>query len=1166
MASFGKVLDLFDDRYLNIQDVFGNVEPLPTLVPYDKYTQNVLVYRMDTDRDIFMALIQDFTDRAAREIGKEIWTWCVQWNVEEQDPNHLSVTSHSPKRPRLDLDLPEASSNPPAPQRRPYALNIIEKRLIAPALMQEEDMLRILIDIVQINSSLVPNFVEFLYRWIDFYEGDGTALKAALYHEIPSLWDFEYHPLVLPADLIKKTNLDRPLGAEANKDSDKDEVDSKMPNTREAEGPAQGPFTKNTREKPDIAAMERHTEESERLQYREVKFGMQPPKLSEPIPPLINVPRDQHKRTKYYTACFRSRQRALALLIEAGISISQINSYTRNQKEHPRDTPLKGEGNGLRHYQKDAEYAQERYGEVEKEMAQRDKNMEITISNRLAAEAQLAAHTAQPGGSSGVPLIPPTPPYERKPDLAAAMMKRIYAGRRWGETRINVVPGPLVGMMKSKLFEGAKDRRAYETLGMSHIQPRNGLPLPRFPTRPEDSGPHHDGDEDSDSDDDSQAPRNDRSLRRRRTQHAESESDHDGEEDLDSDDDSQDWPDAPGFTLSSMADLPRPSNSISRLMGESSPDDNRRLEMAAQRTVAQIIGLFPQYADYYNLVVNHPEMFPAPPATPSEAVSRLEFASPEPPGPVEVVRQTPARPSLAVPPLPHIPPRVSPAATGSGTTANPSQLPTLPALPPLPRAATTMVSYPIPQIDPALYTHRAGDGTFANLRNPPQMPQLPPFPIAPGLSNITAPPAFAQRLAAMQRALFPNGPNLPPSTSMASQPSAIAHGLQAPSSSTTNTPATQRPQPQLHIPPLPASTSMASQPSSIALSPQDPSSSTTNTPAIQRPQVQLHLPPLPTLTPSSSTTTPSTQRPQPQLQLPPLPTLPARGPGLTPPLPGIQRNVPPLNLAPFTRIPLTSLAPNLLATSPFQKPSLGMPIQIYFPKIVVPGTMLGPGGAKLGDGGVTQTDAMLVGYAQPGSGKIVLSSAFFLPVGVWKNMLRRVTKGAYHVLETYAGPEAQSKLDPSTLLGSQYGKGSGMGPHDAAKEMDDTTIPHRTAYSKLAQAYAIMTTAKNREEELTKRWRATKGLMMRYDRGAVWEGWAATLDRGIEMTAKDRIGAFVDRWLIDEGTDNKPLRTEEDYEMERRRKEVEEELEAWENGDYDEDDYDDEDEVMGYGL
>lgn len=72
MASFGKVLDLLDDRYLELQDVVGNTEPLPTLVPYEDYNQNVLVYYMDTNHEVVMGLIQDFTMRRAHEMNTEL--------------------------------------------------------------------------------------------------------------------------------------------------------------------------------------------------------------------------------------------------------------------------------------------------------------------------------------------------------------------------------------------------------------------------------------------------------------------------------------------------------------------------------------------------------------------------------------------------------------------------------------------------------------------------------------------------------------------------------------------------------------------------------------------------------------------------------------------------------------------------------------------------------------------------------------------------------------------------------------------------------------------------------------------------------------------------------------------------------------------------------------
>lgn len=155
-------------------------------------------------------------------------------------------------------------------------------------------MLRILIDIVQVDSTIVLNFIEVLYRWIDYYEGDGTALKAALKWEILSLWDFEYHPLILPADVRKQI--------EKNRSELKDKNGA---STSRAENLIQGSPTKKMREKPDLAAIERQTENSERLRYREAKYGIQPLKIRLPMSPLINVPRDLAKCLKYYAACFK---------------------------------------------------------------------------------------------------------------------------------------------------------------------------------------------------------------------------------------------------------------------------------------------------------------------------------------------------------------------------------------------------------------------------------------------------------------------------------------------------------------------------------------------------------------------------------------------------------------------------------------------------------------------------------------------------------------------------------------------------------------------------------------------------------------------------------------------------------------------------------------------
>jgi len=185
----------------------------------------------------------------------------------------------------------------------------------------------------------------------------------------------------------------------------------------------------------------------------------------------------------------------------------------------------------------------------------------------------------------------------------------------------------------------------------------------------------------------------------------------------------------------------------------------------------------------------------------------------------------------------------------------------------------------------------------------------------------------------------------------------------------------------------------------------------------------------------------------------------------------------------------------------------------------------------MGDGGVVQTDALLAGYCKPGSGKIVLSKAILLPVGVWSNTLRRVRRGAYNVLETYAAPSRHAKgRQPASV-------GSTVSP-------SDITSPHRAIYEKLVQACALMYTSTKRETELTKRWRVTKGPMTLVDRGAVWEGWAAYVDRGIEMSAKERQGAVLSSGIIDGGVEKKM-----DEEALRRKREMDELMEEDENED-----------------
>ncbi|KAI4656475.1 uncharacterized protein J4E79_008030 [Alternaria viburni] len=484
MASHGKVMDLFDERYLELQDVVGNVEPPPTLVPYEQYKAHAITYRMDTNHDVFFALLQDFTERKALETGKELWTWCVQWEVSQTAARQSLAASQSAKRPRLDLDPPNTPTAPkPVSNAPPMTLHA---RCIDPDLLHEEDMLRILVDIVQVDSTVVPNFIEFLYRWIDFYEGDGKALKAALHGEIPSLWDFEYHPFLVTQEAKKEINQARGVAQDSGKDGQGGDTTTQM------------------RQKPDLAALERKTEESERLKYREVHFGIQPPKLDEPLPPLINVPRDQYKRAKYYEACFKSRQRAFFLLVEAGVTAQNMRDYHRDQPMSLQETPPLVDGGGLKNYEKDAKLAQAFKSLKERHRA---KQLEISISNKLADEAQFAARSAAPRSPSGVPLIPTTTTHAHRPDVTDGILHKIQQTKNEELQRISIVPTPLVGKMKSTLFRGARDKA-----GLQAMFARSS-----FPSIPRSSGNFDggrwnnkndgDGSTDEDSDDGMSAPR-----------------------------------------------------------------------------------------------------------------------------------------------------------------------------------------------------------------------------------------------------------------------------------------------------------------------------------------------------------------------------------------------------------------------------------------------------------------------------------------------------------------------------------------------------------------------------------------------------------------------------------------------------------------------------------
>jgi hypothetical protein len=985
MASHGQVLDLFNQRYLEVQDVTGNVEPLPTLVPYDNYTQNVLVYRMDTVHDIFMALLQDFTDRTARTTRKELWTWCVQWEVDESPSRQLATAPPTPKKPRL-ADVPPETP-PDAHKSGQYApAYTAQRRIINPALMLEDDMLRILIDIVQVDSSIVPNFIEFLYRWVDYYEGDGTALKAALFWEIPSLWDFEYHPLVLPEHLQKKVNKTEAVEDDAGIFGK--ERDSGTPSNR-TEQLAQSSPIKKMREKPDLAALEMQTAESERLQYREVHYGIQPPKLNEPLPPLINIPRDQQKRTKYYAACFRSRQRALYLLMEAGITTQQIRNYKKGQEMLPRDTPQEGHGHGLRHYEKDAVFAQTRFVEKEKQMLLRNKQMEITISNKLAMEAQLAAHTTGVNEPSGVPLILSTPSSVHKPGMTGATLLKIRAARERAEERINVIPIPLVNKMKSKLFEGAKDKhtllnemRAQHSSASPNIRINNSI-------NAENRGLKADGGDDN-------MEVTDMNLR--------AVSRADATTALPS------HPHLPPPSLPSPFSFPATTTTSNLPRDASIPIVG--LSASQQSTPSNIS------MPHHTIVANN-----AP--GPSEITEYMRNLTPEQvrqllPFMNQEVRQTLAN-SLVIP-TSSLQPVATNAFPGLGQAPNPW----LPSLSP-PRAPTITVSPP--EGSNAQTRDRPPEGAEAqtNSFTSQSSPRLPPLSFQ-----------SSENCHHQASLVGPNGVNLQASgygSTPSQQFNHFAHLSSIPGPS-------QNPQPTSS--------------NSLLAAPRGGIARIAPTP------LALHL------------------------QAPPS--------------------------------PLSSLASNLLATSPLTASCHGTPIQILLPKIVVPGNTIGPGGKKMGNGGIPETDALLLGYSRPGSSKIVLSRAIFLPMGVWTNTLERVRKGKYSVLETYPGPESKLHLPDG---------------------------PHKTVYEKLKTAYDIMRSAPNREQDLTKRWRVTKGPMTPVERGAVWEGWAVVLDSEVSLGRGERRGAFLSSRLIDEGTERKV-----DPEAERVRREIEELLEE-EDGDED---------------
>ncbi len=911
MASFGIVLDLLDDRYLNLHDVTGNVQSFPTLVPYEQYTQNMIVYRMDNNLEVLLGMLHEFTNRASRALRKELWTWCIQWEVEEVRRN-TSTGSPATKKPRTDSSLQSPVHE--SPPRKPPAYTQCERRCLHPALFDNPKFLRVLIDIVQADSRVLPNFVEFLYEWIDFHQGGGTALQAALRMEIPSLWLFKYHPLTLAAKYPRtafKGSLDE--GTQEAKLGDPKAVENEQ--LQEA---ATKIGEKLLLKEPDLAALERRSEESERMQYREVKFGLQPPldPNDEPLTPLINIPRGQEQRNKYYAACFRNRQRALWLLQEAGLSARQVANYRRTQDESLRETREDIEGIGFANYYKDEPYAHEQFTEIEKIVGLREKQNEIATSTRLSLEAQLAAVRQSAGisdneGTSSQhavppPLILPTPMHPGRRDITATFLQRIRAMAQKRDLDIRLLPLALHGRVKSKIL--AKVTVA-PVSPAAPTDTRHPSQMPRWPWDDTNRS-------DSEGDDESEVYSGD---------------------DIDPDERDDDVDDH-------LMDLDAPANPFS----------------------------------------NAPNR---PPIAPSTAATALDI-----PSYIQGLSLTQVT-NL----LPLLTNRAQQAVLQGTASLNPAPQPTL----------SGQMTGIIPATSTATNAPALGSLQAAGLQVPASMhPTAGPMQTQnarPGLpsgspgTNIT-PPAQTQ---APQNA-NPIGPLGPASAQLLRiQQLMAARGLIA------------------EIPAAPASLGT---PGSVGASASRPTQLLASSSIRTAPPAGLHL----------------QQLPHPEIS----PTI-------------RDTNHSPVSLSPLA----ANLGSNLTITSSSAASPHGIPILIYLPQIILPSRTTPLNAA---------TDCMLLGYTRPNSGTLTLTRAIFLPVGVWGNILNRVRKGDFSVLETYTVPPNHPRL---------------MAWKGLVNNPDDVRGPHKTVYDKLCQIYGMMANCMDREEEVTKRWRASPGPLTATKRG-----------------------------------------------------------------------------------
>ncbi|CAI6338559.1 unnamed protein product [Periconia digitata] len=1130
MVAHGYVLDLLNDSYYaDKQDVTGNVAPFPTLVPYDQYGHTPLVYRMNYNHAVFLGLIQDYTNRLSAQLGKELWTWCVQWKVVVplNDPETPST-----KKPRLDSML-QAANNHEQSASKPAYTNM-GRRILRSDLFQNNELHRVLVDIVTVRSSLVPNYVEFLYQWIDYHMGDGTALHAAVKHEIPSLWLFEQHPRNL-----------------TNGSVEIDEGDLQAPTATIKES--------KDRMKPDIGALERQTQESERMQYHEVKFGLQRPvdPVDDIITPLLNIPREDAQQRKYFAACFKNRQRALWLLQEAGIPASKIGSYQREQKERVSETPEGVAGVGFKHYYHDLPYANERRIFNENILKLREKQREIAISNQLAREASQPMPNKASSMRSDALL--PAPPEPYRPSSQELQYQIAELLRKKHAKYYEKVPKCVYGRLKSNLFANSRpDMRVVSPPPPSHTDDGESMIID---SEEEEEEEEENGytDEEHDSNDDHEGVVTDDYVNSGDNggsllevayhddfiqfshnpdvfQDADNpdeelldESDLDGHEqenisgsaNAEPDGDPLDMSGPINPILAALAGFP-PAQSISSM--SSSVSTHALSEQQSTNTNPPTTAYQPYVGSHSTSVFGNPNMTVS--QDPSSLYSQSLFGLDASHG----LQAQPQEHTLPWRPFQSIP------------SSNPQSMPGM---------SSFGVQNATDQLNPSPFQQSLAQSTMQhgfhnNMSSSeefytPFHPSLDPFaaPIEPQSDN----PAqylnerpFRQSLApttfesGAQHDLSPfnvtTAQSLPFQNSAYQSTGSTPFGPPIhPFSSTGST------QNQDEIENNPFLNTAPNSPYLNAVNAMESQNAIGSNPFLNTTSNVQHLN---TLGPqgglngsSGSASTPSSGLFPSAARAPPPAPLNLQA-GHTNGLSNLHGGNATAS-SPHVMTPLVNMAGNLTLLSPQAPPQkFAIPepasqnelqIAIYFPKIIF---------SEDDILSTPATDCIILGRTIPGSHRLELEKAIFLPAHMFDRIRELSRKGKWRIAESYPCPtEHPASCIHGHSLYSKY-----------ANTPDDIQGSHRILYGKVLQAYNLMTQCSDREEELTKRWRVTKGPLLSRDRGSIWEGWGVYVDRPIEMFGAERKGA-----MQFERTDPPDMNDPEEIYEEMRRKEIDEMIE-----------------------